>query len=86
MIHPAVDGVAGSQSIVDYDRSEGDRPGAGQFGRSFIAAVLVADLTAGPQRMAGPLSGLGQQRRPISSEPDRGEAVGPFRIDAFLPG
>lgn len=30
MIQPAVDGVAGSQSIVDYEGPEGDRPGAGQ--------------------------------------------------------
>ena len=30
LIHPAVDGVAGSQSIVDYAGPEGDRPGAGQ--------------------------------------------------------
>ena len=30
LIHPAVDGVAGGQSIVDYDGPEGDRPGAGQ--------------------------------------------------------
>ena len=30
LIYPAVDGVAGSQSIVDYDGPEGDRPGAGQ--------------------------------------------------------
>ena len=30
MIWPAVDGVAGSQSIVDYEGQEGDRPGAGQ--------------------------------------------------------
>ena len=30
LIHPAVDGVAGTQSIVDYDGPEGDRPGAGQ--------------------------------------------------------
>lgn len=30
LIWPAVDGVAGSQSIVDYDGPEGDRPGAGQ--------------------------------------------------------
>ncbi|WP_338695379.1 dihydrofolate reductase family protein [Bradyrhizobium sp. 26S5] len=30
LIHPAVDGVAGSQSIVDYHGPEGDRPGAGQ--------------------------------------------------------
>ncbi|HEY9451788.1 MAG TPA: dihydrofolate reductase family protein [Bradyrhizobium sp.] len=30
LIFPAVDGVAGTQSIVDYDGPEGDRPGAGQ--------------------------------------------------------
>lgn len=30
LIHPAVDGVAGGQSIVDYHGPEGDRPGAGQ--------------------------------------------------------
>jgi riboflavin biosynthesis pyrimidine reductase len=30
LIHPAVDGVAGTQSIVDYDGPQGDRPGAGQ--------------------------------------------------------
>jgi riboflavin biosynthesis pyrimidine reductase len=30
LIHPAVDGVGGSQSIVDYEGPEGDRPGAGQ--------------------------------------------------------
>jgi riboflavin biosynthesis pyrimidine reductase len=30
LIFPAVDGVAGTQSIVDYDGAEGDRPGAGQ--------------------------------------------------------
>jgi len=30
LIHPAVDGVAGSQCIVDYHGPEGDRPGAGQ--------------------------------------------------------
>ena len=30
LIYPAVDGVAGTQSIVDYDGPEGDRPGAGQ--------------------------------------------------------
>ena len=31
LIYPAVDGVAGTQSIVDYDGPEGDRPGAGQI-------------------------------------------------------
>ncbi len=30
LIYPAVDGVAGSDSIVDYTGPEGDRPGAGQ--------------------------------------------------------
>jgi len=30
LIWPAVDGVAGTQSIVDYTGPEGDRPGAGQ--------------------------------------------------------
>ncbi|HEY6834083.1 MAG TPA: RibD family protein [Pseudolabrys sp.] len=30
LIFPAVDGVAGTQSIVDYDGPEGDRPGSGQ--------------------------------------------------------
>ena len=30
MIFPAVGGVAGTQSIVDYNGPEGDRPGAGQ--------------------------------------------------------
>ncbi|WP_249734341.1 dihydrofolate reductase family protein [Bradyrhizobium sp. sGM-13] len=30
LIHPAVDGVAGAQSIVDYHGPEGDRPGSGQ--------------------------------------------------------
>lgn len=30
LIFPAVDGVAGIQSIVDYNGAEGDRPGAGQ--------------------------------------------------------
>jgi 5-amino-6-(5-phosphoribosylamino)uracil reductase len=30
LIYPAVDGIAGGQSIVDYHGPEGDRPGAGQ--------------------------------------------------------
>ena len=30
LIHPAVDGLAGTQSIVDYHGPEDDRPGAGQ--------------------------------------------------------
>jgi len=30
LIHPAVDGLAGVQSIIDYHGAEGERPGAGQ--------------------------------------------------------
>lgn len=30
LIFPAVDGLAGAQSIVDYDGANGERPGAGQ--------------------------------------------------------
>ena len=30
LIHPAVDGVAGTPCIVDYDGADGERPGAGQ--------------------------------------------------------
>jgi riboflavin biosynthesis pyrimidine reductase len=30
LIYPAVDGVAGSDSIIDYRGTQGDRPGAGQ--------------------------------------------------------
>jgi riboflavin biosynthesis pyrimidine reductase len=30
LIHPAVDGLAGAQSIVDYDGANGERPGLGQ--------------------------------------------------------
>jgi 5-amino-6-(5-phosphoribosylamino)uracil reductase len=30
LIYPAVDGVAGTQSIIDYHGPKGDRPGAGQ--------------------------------------------------------
>jgi riboflavin biosynthesis pyrimidine reductase len=30
LIYPAVDGVAGTQNIVDYDGADGERPGAGQ--------------------------------------------------------
>jgi len=30
LIYPAVDGVAGAQSIVDYDSANGERPGVGQ--------------------------------------------------------
>ncbi len=30
LIHPAVEGVAGAQSIVDYDSANDERPGAGQ--------------------------------------------------------
>jgi 5-amino-6-(5-phosphoribosylamino)uracil reductase len=30
LLHPAVDGVAGTPSIVDYDGGDGEPPGAGQ--------------------------------------------------------
>ena len=30
LIHPAVDGVAGSPSIIDYNGADGERPGARQ--------------------------------------------------------
>ena len=30
LIYPAVEGMAGAQSIVDYDGADGERPGAGQ--------------------------------------------------------
>lgn len=40
LIQPAVDGVAGSQSIVDYEGPEGDRPGAGQSLRLIHSETL----------------------------------------------
>ena len=40
LIHPAVDGVAGEQSIVDYQGPSGDRPGAGQSLRLIACEVL----------------------------------------------
>ena len=30
LIHPAVDGVAGTPTIVDYEGTDGEHPGAGQ--------------------------------------------------------
>jgi len=30
LIYPAIDGLAGRQTIVDYDGADGERPGAGQ--------------------------------------------------------
>lgn len=44
LIHPAVDGVAGTQSIVDYDGAEGDRPGAGQSLRLTHCEVLEGGM------------------------------------------
>jgi 5-amino-6-(5-phosphoribosylamino)uracil reductase len=40
LIHPAVDGVAGRDGIVDYVGPEGDRPGAGQSLRLIACEVL----------------------------------------------
>lgn len=40
LIHPAVDGVAGGQSIIDYEGPSGDRPGAGQSLRLLACEVL----------------------------------------------
>jgi 5-amino-6-(5-phosphoribosylamino)uracil reductase len=40
LIHPAVDGVAGGQSIVDYAGSPEDKPGAGQALRLIECKVL----------------------------------------------
>ena len=44
LIHPAVDGVAGTQSIVDYDGPDGDRPGAGQSLRLTHHEVLEGGM------------------------------------------
>src|SRR5438874_8148994 len=42
LIHPAIDGLAGVQSILDYDGPEGDRPGAGQSLRLTHCETLKA--------------------------------------------
>jgi len=44
LIRPAVDGVAGSQCIVDYQGPEGDRPGAGQSLRLTHCEVLEGGM------------------------------------------
>lgn len=44
LVHPAIDGVAGSQGIVDYDGPEGDRPGAGQSLRLMHCEVLEGGM------------------------------------------
>jgi riboflavin biosynthesis pyrimidine reductase len=44
LIFPAVDGVAGTQSIVDYHGPEGDRPGAAQSLRLTHCEVLEGGM------------------------------------------
>jgi riboflavin biosynthesis pyrimidine reductase len=44
LIYPAVDGVAGTQSIVDYHGPEGDRPGAGQSLRLTHCEILEGGM------------------------------------------
>jgi riboflavin biosynthesis pyrimidine reductase len=44
LIRPAVDGVAGSDNIVDYRGPEGDRPGAGQSLRLTHCEVLEGGM------------------------------------------
>lgn len=44
LIHPAVDGVVGTQTIVDYDGPEGDRPGAGQSLRLIHCETLEGGM------------------------------------------
>lgn len=44
LIRPAVDGVAGTDSIVDYYGPEGDRPGAGQALRLTHCEVLEGGM------------------------------------------
>ena len=44
LIRPAVDGVAGSQCIVDYAGPDGDRPGAGQSLRLTHCEVLEGGM------------------------------------------
>ena len=58
LIHPAVDGVAGAQSIVDYDGPEGDRPGAGQSLRLTSCETLEG--------------GMVWLRHAVESAPDQG--------------
>jgi 5-amino-6-(5-phosphoribosylamino)uracil reductase len=44
LIFPAVDGVAGTQSIVDYSGAEGDRPGSGQSLRLISCETLEGGM------------------------------------------
>jgi riboflavin biosynthesis pyrimidine reductase len=44
LIWPAVDGVAGTQTIVDYTGPEGDRPGAGQSLRLMHCETLEGGM------------------------------------------
>jgi riboflavin biosynthesis pyrimidine reductase len=44
LIHPAVDGVAGTQNIVDYDSTDGERPGAGQALRLVSCETLEGGM------------------------------------------
>lgn len=44
LIHPAVDGVAGSPSIIDYNGTDGQRPGAGQALRLISCETLEGGM------------------------------------------
>ncbi|MEH2513777.1 riboflavin biosynthesis pyrimidine reductase [Nitrobacteraceae bacterium AZCC 1564] len=44
LVHPAVDGIAGGQSIVDYAGSPDDKPGAGQALRLIECKVLEGGM------------------------------------------
>jgi len=44
LIHPAVDGVAGGQSIVDYEGPPADKPGDGQSLRLIACEVLEGGM------------------------------------------
>lgn len=44
LIHPAVDGVAGSPSIVDFHGANGERPGAGQALRLIACEMLEGGM------------------------------------------
>jgi 5-amino-6-(5-phosphoribosylamino)uracil reductase len=44
LIHPAVDGVAGSPSIIDYTGREGERPGVGQALRLIETETLEGGM------------------------------------------
>ena len=44
LIHPAVDGLAGAQSIVDYEGVDGERPGVGQALRLIACETLEGGM------------------------------------------